>query len=777
MPKFVYPYNFVPQADREYCRKDGYKPLNRQNGHSGRIDFTLTNLSPLFIPDAEKTTYYHITDENGNLQYDDNEEPKYHRVMDFFNVNNQLAIPGTALKGMIRSVAEALSSSTFGVFAPEEKPFAFRKTDDLGADKLRNRRWGKWTNDGKIEPYETAKICREDFDKALSISDETERIKVYKALRESRTIVKAELWELHTGAKIVQSFSGKYNCTVFNNAVSPPMKGKLKRRKTNKSIIDMGKSKYHGPLINPILRRLGITPNESGPWDVEFKTVSGVPVVENKKKSKITRQKRICWVRRLDEKGKPYGPTWKVNIKKDVDIIIWPRSKWDKMEDSQRDYTHYVFGLYKGSGLREVADEAKANYKIANKGELPEPGDIVRYYAVKDSTGKFKVVEFGPVAMYKTAEKASVKDIAKKSGNLQPCRSNEELCPASRLFGWTPESSDGKEEKHFPVAGRVRVGVAWSEKIMTDTCLIPLQILGSPKPQYYPFYLRPETGDPSQTGYYATSPEGWWHRAGLLRGRKFYLHHPNTLCNPHDTEQANQNQSSPGSPSAACKKVEMTPYMDKEATGKINKKKEVTPEDLRSHQNVTAAVLPPGAQFAGYVEFESLDDYELGLLLWAISLADSPLEGCSTRAHKLGMGRPIGMGSVQLKIDYITTWNPLDGWQDNPASGNETVETSEADRLVKIFKNWMITGEPANSGEPDENKVEEFNRQNFYQDLCTLLNLYVAGSDPVQYHPTYLPAYEGFRYFMDQRKKRNKNKGEEQTLKTPAALLNSDRQT
>ena len=116
---------------------------------------------------------------------------------------------------------------------------------------------------------------------------------------------------------------------------------------------------------------------------------------------------------------------------------------------------------------------------------------------------------------------------------------------------------------------------------------------------------------------------------GALRGRKFYLHHPGAILDPNKQGQA---RNRPRNPDEACDLVKMTPEMVQEGEGR------------QSHQNMTACVLPPGGTFPGYLEFDSLSDYELGLLLWAVSLSDSPLQGHAGRAHKLGMGRPIGMG-------------------------------------------------------------------------------------------------------------------------------------
>ncbi|MCP4418113.1 MAG: hypothetical protein GY805_15935 [Chloroflexi bacterium] len=53
-------------------------------------------------------------------------------------------------------------------------------------------------------------------------------------------------------------------------------------------------------------------------------------------------------------------------------------------------------------------------------------------------------------------------------------------------------------------------------------------------------------------------------------------------------------------------------------------------------------------QFSFRIHFENLLPAELGLLWWAIAL---PADDNQTYCHKLGMGKPLGLGAVQLKVD------------------------------------------------------------------------------------------------------------------------------
>ncbi len=62
----------------------------------------------------------------------------------------------------------------------------------------------------------------------------------------------------------------------------------------------------------------------------------------------------------------------------------------------------------------------------------------------------------------------------------------------------------------------------------------------------------------------------------------------------------------------------------------------------RNTQHTVAEVLKAGTSFSGRVRFENLHPAELGALLAALKLP-------SDCAHKIGMGKPYGMGSIRIE--------------------------------------------------------------------------------------------------------------------------------
>jgi len=160
-----------------------------------------------------------------------------------------------------------------------------------------------------------------------------------------------------------------------------------------------------------------------------------------------------------------------------------------------------------------------------------------------------------------------------------------------------PEAIFGNEKTH---SSRVFFEDAYldsePEKILLNT-IIP-KILSNPKPTCFQHYIEQLTDNlynhPKNLAHY-NSPN-------LIRGYKLYWH-------------------------------------------KDGKGFEETAKDaIQKHETQYTKITPvkEGAVFKGRIRFENLSDIELGALLFAIDLP----EGC---AHKIGMGKPLGLGSVQIK--------------------------------------------------------------------------------------------------------------------------------
>jgi CRISPR/Cas system CSM-associated protein Csm3 (group 7 of RAMP superfamily) len=167
------------------------------------------------------------------------------------------------------------------------------------------------------------------------------------------------------------------------------------------------------------------------------------------------------------------------------------------------------------------------------------------------------------------------------------------LCLCCRLFGLAAGAGEPEPGEPTALQGRLvfedcTLNDDHRDKISTTEYTLPE--LSEPKPWHAPFYL---------------------DAAGMIRGRKFYLHHePQNLHT------------------------------------KVKTKRNCT---------IQESILP-GAVFSGRVRFTNLTAAELGLLLWGLELDDLPPVDAqgnrppALKAHKLGLGKPLGLGSVKIRV-------------------------------------------------------------------------------------------------------------------------------
>ncbi|MCP4419887.1 MAG: TIGR03986 family CRISPR-associated RAMP protein, partial [Chloroflexi bacterium] len=138
----VAPYNFIPSADPVITFPDGdpRNPLAVDQGqyHNGRwtgwMDVTLTTKSPVYVrgtltPEAFEKKERQEADGKDNTPHLD----KIRNLPEFFNTGdvNEPVIPGSSLRGMIRTVAEILGH---GKLKPVmDRPLVYRAVGDTSS--------------------------------------------------------------------------------------------------------------------------------------------------------------------------------------------------------------------------------------------------------------------------------------------------------------------------------------------------------------------------------------------------------------------------------------------------------------------------------------------------------------------------------------------------------------------------------------------------------------------------------------------------------------------
>jgi len=208
------------------------------------------------------------------------------------------------------------------------------------------------------------------------------------------------------------------------------------------------------------------------------------------------------------------------------------------------------------------------------------------------------------------------------------------------------EAMFGKVDKHGARAfkGRLRFLDAIAVKGGPHWCestLVP-PILSSPKLTTFQHYL---TQDGRQGRHGLTTYISGDHTT--IRGHKLYWHRYDQNSNLTQFQEPNQHGQ---------------------------KLADLREQGTRHTQHTIIRPIRSGVVFSGQIHFENLTNLELGALLHALELPG----GC---AHRLGMGRPLGLGSIQISVESLNL----------------------VDRMAR-YRAWQATGE--SQGDPERFRRE-----------------------------------------------------------------------
>lgn len=240
---------------------------------------------------------------------------------------------------------------------------------------------------------------------------------------------------------------------------------------------------------------------------------------------------------------------------------------------------------------------SKEQQKLLGENGVLQPHQPV-FYLMEQG----ELVLFGHPMMFRLTYDKSPLDFVPSS-----LRNEATIDLSEAIFGYV-KSKEIPEGKDRTYAGRVFFsdanfksaanGIWLSEKPITP------QILASPKPTTFQHYLtQQKPNDKKELNHYASAPSD----DTVIRGHKLYWH--------------------------------------KGAVGKknIQEKEDVDWRDDTQHTQIKAVKAEVGFSFR--ICFQNLSQVELGALLWALML---PGEDDHDYCHKVGMGKPLGMGAVKL---------------------------------------------------------------------------------------------------------------------------------
>jgi len=150
-------------------------------------------------------------------------------------------------------------------------------------------------------------------------------------------------------------------------------------------------------------------------------------------------------------------------------------------------------------------------------------------------------------------------------------------------------------------------------------------------------------------------------------------------------------------------------------------------ENIRKHPTQYTCITPvrPNSVFKGRIRFENLSKVELGALLFALDLPK-----CC--AHKLGMGKPLGLGSVRITPNlYLSDRNKR--YSDLFAEWDRLEEKSnEISEFKKAFEKYVLD----KLGESNKSSLWEIDRM---KELKTMLDF---NNKPPDDKTDYLPLQE-----------------------------------
>jgi CRISPR-associated protein (TIGR03986 family) len=299
---------------------------------------------------------------------------------------------------------------------------------------------------------------------------------------------------------------------------------------------------------------------------------------------------------------------------------------------------------------------------VDKKGCLKECGPV--FYVLDGG----EVAAFGHCPNFRVPAYLSGKDRAATPADFVPDELTDDPRPdlADAIFGWV-EEEDGGPKGHR--AGRVSFEDAHlaeaEEGIWLKPDPITPHVLSGPKPTTFQHYLVQDRtqghnpDDRSSLAHYGTSPE-----ETEIRGYKQYWHKG------------------------------ASPDLEADA-------------DEREHEKQLTRMMPlrPGVRFKFRLRFENLREEELGALIWALTL---PGEESASYCHKLGMGKPLGMGAVSITVTSLCRTERRDryGRLFDDGCWADGVQEFEVQPYVQAFEAYVL-GE---LGIQEANRLSELKR-------------------------------------------------------------------
>ena len=287
--------------------------------------------------------------------------------------------------------------------------------------------------------------------------------------------------------------------------------------------------------------------------------------------------------------------------------------KVKKMDSIEMASLEAVLEAYKNNGEHLYAEYSREFNAFKGKTGVMFPV----YYSSVNTKNEY--IMLSPACITREIYKTKIMDMLKAHNT---CDCKDMLCPACALFGTIVK--DKKTRKVFQVSSRLRFSDLYldaenkkkydlnSRSVYANK--VTLRPLGGPKLNNMEFYLKkPDNAWFWTYDYYVDSNGEVQSQAGEINGRKFYWHN-------------------------------MYPDMTNQECSKLN---------------ATVRPVSEGICFEGSIYFENITKDELDGMIYTLEAGD-PDDGAlekKTHGYKLGHAKPLGFGSVAIKINSVTLAN------------------------------------------------------------------------------------------------------------------------
>ncbi|MCK5074263.1 MAG: TIGR03986 family CRISPR-associated RAMP protein, partial [Bacteriovoracaceae bacterium] len=610
-----HPHTFLKPPERNVVReKDPVSHIKNKDAEgnplwSGKIRCSLTTRGPVFIPDTNNDDYFDMKE-----KYPD------HKNYGFFRINNEPAIPGSSIRGMISSVYEALTNSCFRVMdqarylTRSEKPDPdeeflpgkiVRKNDGSLSilemeEFLRLPLYDVEDNINKINEKDFSSINQQKLKAAMDCNKKIAEAAEHNRIFLENNFSSEEREEVLKGKAPV--FFVKYSSHGENGydkdwiaflTLEKNKKGK-KNEKAKKGYI-----KFTGPSMVNVDSDINKSNAELFPSILEQKDsklklwdlVTNCLHNDNEKEGRASQNKKYPRpVLKLKTDTHEYSVLKRcehVFVKKTSEENIYAlpeniRKQYNDLKKDNRDNTKTIPEVFRAWTPHEKLTEGDLVYFKHDKNDK-----ITRITPVRISRG----IDDNPMGKRFTNNNDSLRSCHHEC--IENCDECPELCnkvsdyfsphplglcPACHLFGTALYK------------GRVGFSTAW---LKTDD----------------PVWYKTNNDNPVRGGALTLPllerPRPTWSmpdKDAKIPGRKFYIHHPWSVDKIKETVVNENNRTI-------------------QPVGKDN-------------------------VFEFDVRFDNLRKWEIGLLIYTLELEDN-------LAHKLGMGKAHGMGSVQIKTERV----------------------------------------------------------------------------------------------------------------------------